>query len=202
MKFCKVLLASVGAAVLLGALVAGASARNFEVSSQRMRGIFRNLEFHLPGATTRCALTVEGSLHARTLAKVAGSLIGYITRVDLGACEAGTATVLTTTLPWHVRYSGFEGLLPNITSIITHVIGASWRVREAEGIACLARSSTTEPVIGNYHRETAGRVLTAAEIRGTIRTGFECLGIAGSFRSDRGAVSASNAATRVTVNLI
>jgi hypothetical protein len=202
MKLCKLLLASVGATVLLGALVSSATARNYEISEQRMRGIFTNLEYHLPGATTRCALTVEGSLHTRTLPKVIGSLIGYITRVDLGVCSSGSATVLTSTLPWHVRYSGFAGLLPNINSIITHVIGASWRVREAGGIACLARSSTTEPVIGNYHRTPETRELTSAEVRGTIRTGAECFGIAGSFRSDRGTVSVSNAATRVTLNLI
>jgi hypothetical protein len=201
MKLCKLLLASVGATVLLGALVSSATARNYEISEQRMRGIFTSLEFHLPEVTARCALTVEGSLHTRTLPKVIGSLLGYITRVDLGACAIGTATVLTSTLPWHVRYSGFQGTLPNITSIITHVIGASWRISTG-GVTCLARSSTTEPVIGNYHRNTATRELTSAEIRGTIRTGAECLGIAGSFRSDRGAVSVSNAATRVTLNLI
>jgi len=202
MKLYKVILASIGVTMLLGALVSSASARNFEVSNQRTRGIFTNVEFHLPGATTRCALTLEGSMHNRTMAKVAGSLIGYVTRADLGACTAGTATILTTTLPWHVRYSGFQGTLPEINSVITHIIGASWRVREAEGIACLSRSSTGEPVIGNFHREIRTRELTSGEIRGTIRTGIECLGISGSFRSDRGAESVSNAATRITVNLI
>jgi hypothetical protein len=202
MKLCKLLLASVGATVLLGALVSSASARNFEVSNQRLRAIFTNVEFHLPGATTRCPLTIEGSLHTRTMAKVIGSLIGYITRVDLGVCAAGTATVLTSTLPWHVSYSGFTGILPEITSIITHVIGASWRVRESGGIACLARSSATEPVIGNYHRDPATHQLHSAEIRGTIRTGIECFGISGSFRSDRGSVSLSGANTLIFVSLI
>jgi len=202
MKLCKLLLAAVGATVLLGALVSSASARNFEQSSQRTRAIFTNVEFHLPGATTRCALTLEGSLHSRTIAKVAGSLVGYITRADLGVCAAGTATILTTTLPWHVRYSGFEGALPEIRSAITHIIGASWRVRESGGIACLSRSTAGEPVIGNFHRNTATRELTSGEIRGTIRTGVECFGIAGSFRSDRGAESVSNGNERITINLI
>jgi len=202
MKLCKLILAAIGATMLLGALVSSASARNFEQSNQRIRVTFRNVEFHLPGATTRCELTMEGSLHSRTIAKVAGSLVGYITRADLGACAAGTASVLTTTLPWHVRYSGFTGALPEITSAITHIIGASWRVRESGGIACLSRSSTGEPVIGNFHRNPATRVSEAAEIRGTIRTGAECLGISGSFRSDRGPAVGSPNGERVTINLI
>jgi len=202
MKLCKLLLTSVGATLLFGGLVASASARNFEVSNQRLRAIFRRVEFHLPGATTTCELTLEGSLHSRNMAKVAGSLIGYITRADLGPCAAGSATIQQGTLPWHVRYSGFSGTLPEISSIITHVIFVGFRVRETEGIACLALSSVAEPVIGNYHRNTATREITSAEIRGSIRTGPECLGIAGSFRSDRGPVSVSNAATRVSLSLI
>jgi len=201
MKPCKLLLASVGATVLLGAFVASASADAFESTSQRIRGVFTAVEFHLPSATARCALTIEGTLHSRSVSKTA-RLLGYITRADLGACATGAATVLTSTLPWHVKYAGFSGVLPEISSIITRVIGASLRVKESGGIECLVRSSEVEPVTTNFHRNTATRVLETAEIRGTIRTGIECLGIAGSFRSDRGVVSVSNAVTRITVTLI
>jgi len=196
------LLASMGAAVLLGALVASASARNFEVSNQRLRASFTNFEIHAPGVTTRCALTIEASLQSRTMAKVAGSLIGYITRADLGACTASTATILTTTLPWHARYSGFSGTLPEISSIITHVIGFSFRFRGPGDIACLARSTTAEPLIVNYHRNTATRVLEAADIRGTMRTEAECLGISLSFRTDMGPLVGSPNGERVSVSLI
>jgi hypothetical protein len=202
MKLRKLLLASVSATMLLGAFVSTAPARNLEVSNQRLRAIFRAVEFHLPSSTTRCELTLEGSLHSRNMAKTAGSLIGYITRADLGPCAAGSATIQQGTLPWHVRYSGFSGTLPAISSIITHVIFVGFRVSEPGGIACLSLSSVTEPVIGNYHRNTATKEITSAEIRGSIRTGPECFGIAGSFRSDRGAVSVSNAATRISVSLI
>jgi hypothetical protein len=203
MKLCKLLLASVAATMLLGALVSSASARNFEVSNQRIRAIFSEVNFHLLGGTTECHVTIEGSLHTRTMAKVIGSLIGYITRVDLGLCPVGTATVLTSTLPWHVRYSGFQGVLPRITSIITHVIDSSFRVREPGGITCLIRSTTTEPESVNYHRNpTTGQVETA-EIGGTLRTGFECFGASGSFRSDRGRLSLSNSSTvLILVSLI
>ena len=140
MKLWKLLLASVGATVLLGALVSTASAGRFEVSNQRIRAIFRAVEFHLPESTTRCELTIEGSLHSRTTVKRLGTLLGYITRADLGACAAGTATIQQLTLPWHVRYSGFSGTLPEISSIITHVIFVGFRVGESGGTACLARA--------------------------------------------------------------
>jgi len=202
MNIRRTLIAVVGAAIMLGALASAASARNLEVSNQRLRAVFSRVEFHLPGATSVCAATIEGSFHSRTAAKVAGSLVGYVTRVELGACTNGTASILTSTLPWHARFSAFVGTLPEITSIIGHIIGAAARVREAEGIACLLRSSTTEPVILNFHRETVTRVITGVEIRGTVRTGIECLGIAGSFRSDRGPVVGSPNGERVTLNLI
>src|SRR6476659_682451 len=143
MKLCKLLLASVAATVLLGALVSSASARDFEISEQRVRATFRNVEFHLVGSTGRCEAIVEGSLHSRTMAKVSGSLIGYITRAELGPCASGTVTIHQATLPWRVRYSGFAGTLPEISSMITHVIGASFRV--AVGLQnCAATSTTTE----------------------------------------------------------
>ena len=95
MKTCKLLVAAAGATVLLGVLVSSASARNFSVSNQNLSVMWRSLEFALPGATTRCAVTLEGSLHTRTLPKVAGSLIGYVTKAILGPCSFGTATLLS-----------------------------------------------------------------------------------------------------------
>jgi hypothetical protein len=202
MKLCKLFLASVGAALLLGALVAGASGRSFEVSNQRLRATFRRVEFVLPFGATTCEIILEGSLHNRVIAKTLGSLIGYITTARLGPCASGTATILALTLPWHIRYSGFQGNLPDINSIITHVIEVAFDVREPFGIHCLARSTTTEPVIANFHREIVTHEILTAELRGSIRAGMECSGAAGSLRSDRGVVSVSNAATRIAVSLI
>jgi hypothetical protein len=183
MKSCKLFLAAVGATMLLGSLVSSASARNFSTDNQSFRAAFSAVEFHLPETTVRCHVTLEGSMHRRTVTKVIGSLIGYITRAILGPCQTGRATILRETLPWHVRYSGFQGTLPNITSVITHVIGVSWRFAGSEGFPnCLARSIATEPVVGRYHRDASNHL--TAGIEGTIRTGAECLGIAGSFRSD------------------
>jgi hypothetical protein len=202
MKTCKLILAAAGATVLLGTLLSSASARNLSLTSQTLRASFSEVNFNAPFGTTRCHVTLEGSLHRTTMPKVAGTLMGYITAAILGPCATGTATIHRTTLPWHVRYSGFAGALPNINSIITHVIGASWSVREPEGITCSARSTAAEPAIGNYHVGAGGRLETA-EIRGSIRTGPECFGVRGTFSSNRGPVSQLGAThTAVTVRLI
>jgi len=203
MKICKLLFAAAGATVLLGALVSSASARNLSVSNQSISGMWSSVEFNLPGATTRCHVTLEGSLHSRTMAKVLGSLMGYITRAILGPCLSGTATILRETLPWHVSYSGFRGTLPNIDSIIVHVTEAAWRVRESGGTNCLARSSAARPAIGQFHRNTVSHEITEASISGRIPTGFECLGIEGTFRSDSGAISLLGTQNvRISVSLI
>jgi len=201
MKYSKLLLAAIGATVLLGAFVSTASARNISTSNQFLRATFREVNFRLPFFTTRCQVTLEGSLHSRTIAKVVGSLIGYMTSARLGPCSSGSATILTETLPWHVRYAGFAGTLPAITSIRVNVINSSFRIREPFGITCLARSTATEPAIGTFNRE-AGGALTTAEIGGTIRTGPECFEEPGSFTSDRGPVTLLNSTARVTVTLI
>jgi hypothetical protein len=200
MNLCKLLLAAVGATVLLGALVANTSARNFSVSEQHIRASVSRLEFHFPELTTSCHITLEGSLHTRTIAKTAGSLIGYITSAILGPCPSITATVLRETLPWHIRYSGFEGTLPAITSDRVHIINAAWRIRESGGVTCLARSTAAEPVVSRFHIDASGHA--TAGIEGSIRTGFECLGIAGSFRSDSPQLLGSATQTAVSVRLI
>jgi hypothetical protein len=120
----KLMLVGLGATLLLALNISTASARTLSVSSQNFRGTFNDLEFRV-GESTRddCRVTLEGSLHARTIAKVAGALLGYITRVQTGQCNLGT-TILTSTLPWHVRYESFSGTLPNITLLVVRVRGA------------------------------------------------------------------------------
>jgi hypothetical protein len=200
MKLRKLLLAAVSATVLLSTLGSSASARNFSLSNQFHRDSFSRVEFHLPGTTTTCHVTLEGSVHSRTFAKTIGSLIGYITSAILGPCAAGTASILRETLPWHARYSGFEGALPAIRSVILHIIGASWRIREGGGINCLARSSAAEPVTERVHVDASGH--QTAGIAGTIRTGAECLGISGSFASDSPRVVLLGTSTAISLTLI
>lgn len=202
MKLGKLLIAALSATALLAALVSTASAREFTSSSQTLRSQFREVRFALPFGTTNCQVTLEGSLHSQTIAKSPGALIGYITRAILGPCSAGTATILTETLPWHVQYGSFTGSLPTISSLRINVIGSAFRVREPVGIiTCLARSTASSPAVGTFNRE-AGGALTNAEIGGTLRTGAECAEEPGTFTSDRGTVTVLGGTARITVRLI
>ena len=195
--------ALLGATILLGALVGAASARNFSISNQSLRGAFRAVEFETPSGPTRCPVTMEGSFHSRTAAKVLGTLMGYITSAILGPCSVGVATILRETLPWHIRYSGFEGALPEIRSIIAHIVGAAWRIRESGfGITCLARSSAAEPAVVNFHRSVITHEITEANIGGRIRDGAECGNALGQFTSDSGSVTQVGSTTRLTLTLI
>jgi hypothetical protein len=199
MKLSKLLLAVVGATVLLGALVSTASAGRLSSSSSTLRATFREVRFAGGFGTTICAVTLEGSLHSRTIAKVANALIGYITRAALGSCTQGSATILTETLPWHVRYVGFTGTLPNIGSLITSVSRASFQIREPVfGITCLAASTDARPTTGTYTRE-AGGALTTAVITGRVPT--NC-GTEGTLEGTSNSLTVLGAATRITLTLI
>jgi hypothetical protein len=202
MKYCRLLLAAVGATVVLGALSSTASARTLSSSSSRIYAAFESVRFRTPEAIVECVVTLEGSLHSRTIDKIVERLIGYITSAVLGTCVTGTATILRETLPWHVRYASFTGTLPNISRLVTHVIGSAFQIR-GPGVfepACLARSTATEPAIGTYEREVRTGELTGVEISGTIRT--TCFGIAGSFTSSRPVPTAGANGARITVTLI
>ena len=202
MKLCKLLLAVVGATVLLGSLVASASATRLSNSSSTLRATFPTSEFVGAFGTTRCALTLEGSLHSRTITKTAGLLMGYITRATLGTCTAGSATVLTETLPWHVQYASFTGTLPNgILTLVTNVVGSAFRVRETGGITCLVRSSAGEPSRGTYN-VGAGGLLSSVTLGGRIRTGGECFGATGELRGTSNSLTVLGGSESITVTLI
>jgi hypothetical protein len=203
MKVCKLLLAITSVSILFGALTSAASARRVLISANAIRTTFREMRFVGERGPLNCPLTLEGSLHSTTITKVAGSLIGYITRVVKGFCSIGTATVLPETLPWHVRYQSFSGTLPSIASVTVNVIGFSLRYRESEGLGifCNIRSTEAEPLTVTY-RIGAG-VIRGAMLGGTISTTFEeCLGTRFTFRSDEGTASVLGAATALSVTLI
>jgi hypothetical protein len=189
------------AAALLAALVSSASARSLSSTSQPLRVAFREIRFETSAGNTICAVTLEGSFHARTIAKTPGLLAGHVTRVILGACSQGSATLLAESLPWHIQYASFAGTLPNITSLRANLINAAFRIREAFGITCLARSSAAEPLTMVANREASGALTTAAA-GGRVRTGAECFNAAGSFLSDNGPITVAGAATRLTITLI
>jgi len=180
MRLCKMLLTVVGATVLFGALVGTASARTLTYSEARLTSNFARVEFSGASGTTRCNVTLAGVLHSRTLGKVLESLVGLITEARVGGCDAGTgsATILTATLPWHIRYNGFGGTLPNISQLRTKVIGSAFRVREPNGLECLVTSTAAQPTNGNY--TVSGGVITAAEMEGS----FSCFFITARLRGN------------------
>jgi hypothetical protein len=201
MRLRKLILATVGATVLLGALVGSASARNISLSNQFIETQWRAVTFTGPFSTRIvCEVHLSGSLHRRTLAKSVGSLIGYITQAEFGnnACSTGRATILRETLPWHVRYLGFVGTLPNITRIIVNVIRASFFVEDGGLVECLAASTVTRPATGTFDRNVATRILTTATIGGTI----PCDGINGILSSEAAQVFLLGTTNRITVTLI
>ncbi len=174
--FCRILsLAS--ATALLCVLTSAASANRLSSTSRTLRASWRTLEFIPPaGETVRCPVTLEGSLHSSTITKVAGALIGYITRASVASasCSGSHWTVLTGTLPWHIRYRGFAGTLPNITKLETTLIGFAILVEGTFGVECLYLSTTTEPLNINYARNTTTHALASAEVTGEINSTTGC----------------------------
>ena len=176
MRVCKGSMAGYIASVLFGVLVisSSASATRLSLSAETFRVRFATVEFMggVVGANSRCPLTLEGSFHARTLSKVAGLLMGYVTRATLGSCQGGLLIVLSETLPWHIQYRSFTGSLPFILELNTYIVGMALLVRgeifEAE---CLIRSSAAEPVLGSYMREITGTNLVTELLRGEISSG-------------------------------
>ena len=200
MKTCKLLLTTAAATMMLTAAVGTASARSISTSHLGWRATFNPINLAFNFGTIGCSLTLEGSFHARTAAKTAGTLVGYVTRATGGPCGFGEWRYLSQTLPWHVRYRSFTGVLPNISSIAYDVIGFSFQYREPGGITCLIRSTEAQPMRLFFRREASGGV-TSMEAVGSIPSGEECFGITGEVSGSTRAVT-NEAGTRITVTLI
>lgn len=173
-KFTRTLLAFASAAIMLTALASTASANHLSSSTRTARATWTSMEFVEPlGGTVRCSVTLEGSLHSATISKTPELLVGFITRASVATpCNGGEATVLLATLPWHLRYAGFTGILPNITSVIINTIGSSFRVRGAFG-NCLFTSTAAAPIRGRYNLNTSHAV-TGVEVSGEIESNEAC----------------------------
>lgn len=111
----KLFAGAVAAAALFAALTGSATAGKFSISNRNIRAVFSPLQ--ITGFTTQtisCIISMEGSFHSGTISKVANALIGYLTRASVPGCEGGLIRVLQASLPWHIRYTGFYGTLPNV----------------------------------------------------------------------------------------
>lgn len=192
MRIAKIAIATVSAVAVLGAFVGAASANSLSISSNTMR-VSIPVEFSGGFGTVRCNLTLEGSMHAATLTKTAGALVGFVRRASVGPCAQGSATLLQEALPWHVQWQSYTGTLPRIATITTGAVGAAWNIREPVfGVTCLFRSTTTEPSLGVFNLGTSGQI-TSMAMGGSIQS--NC-GLSGSLSGTSSSISA------LTVTLI
>jgi len=128
MRHAKIAYALLTLAALM-TVTGSALARTLSLSNTNFRVVWTPLTLYEPFNffTIRCNVTLEGSFHERTFAKVFGTLVGYVTRAAIShPCTGGeawfwngTEGALTgaSSLPWHLRYEGFSGTLPSIASV-------------------------------------------------------------------------------------
>lgn len=197
----RLLLTTVSAVAMIGMLTSTALGRSFRSSISTQRAIYTSVEFSGLFGSARCPLTLNGEIHS-TLPKTAEALIGYFESLTLGACTTGSLTMLTVSMPWHIRYSGFQGTLPRITRILTRIVGFEFKIRETGANECLVRTTATEPLLGNYSRRIEDGILTELALGGEIRTGVECFGVRGTFRSTPSSLRSFGGSTNIVITLI
>jgi hypothetical protein len=167
-------------ALIFAAAIAGtAFGRRIEVSNQAFRIAWRSLRF-FSGAgepDVTCPVTMEGSFHSRTISKVSGQLVGYITRVTVApqteppctyANGARRLVILPELLPWHMRFDSFTGTLPAIRTLKWQLVGAGIAITALE--TCLYKSTAARPLDFYFF-------LTETEGTGTsipLFAGFAC----------------------------
>jgi hypothetical protein len=172
-------------AVALAAIAGTASASRFRFSSAdrgfRLVWTELRLEVTFNGTpySVMCPVTLEGSLHSATIAKVAGALIGSVTRAAAAeaACRGMIGsespypleiTVLKERLPWHLRYESFTGILPNINGLNVQVVGAAFEVHDfIFELTCLFASTAESPMRLILTRELRTGGLTSGRVNST-----------------------------------
>jgi hypothetical protein len=151
-------LVALAATLAMAVAVSSASANRLSISNPKFRITWTTLEFIIgTGATfVRCGVTLEGSFHSATIRKIIGALLGNVTRavVRSEACTGGRARFLPESLPWHVAYNGFTGMLPNITSFTTAFKGVRFELF-ALGISCLYADNGTLSISGSFLPEAS-----------------------------------------------
>jgi hypothetical protein len=165
----KLVFTALAATLLLASVVSSASGSNLRVSSQRFRVTWSRLEFIEPVTriAVRCQVTLEGSFHSATIAKVERLLIGAITRANVKeeSCTGGRGRPNTETLPWHVTYENFTGTLPNIATVGLLLSRASFIIEVP--LVCTGRYGIPpDNISGSATREAGGGITTLSPVRG------------------------------------
>jgi len=182
------------------AFSAVASAGRLSYSSSTLRATFSRVDFTGGFGTIECQVTLEGSYHSRSMAKLSESLIGLATRAVVGTCERGSATILQETLPWHWTYESFRGTLPRIFGINLRLTAGRFRLREPFfGIQCIVIIDATEPILLIHTRDVGSGILTSLELGGEAET--DCATPA-RIRGRSTNFTALNSIARITVTLI
>ncbi len=218
----KLGLTALMAAIMLSSAIANASARSLSVSEQSFRATWASLELSYNGATIRCRVTLEGSFHSRTIAKVTRSLIGAITRATFGhpctggeywadnGTEAEPLGTAPNKLPWHLTYESFTGTLPAISAVNFLLSRVSFVLRVTVlGLTCEGRYGRAEDNIILVGAREAGGGITSLTPSATVNriSLVEQLGSPGvcaTSQSIGGAGTMVNLSTgaRITVTLI
>ncbi len=198
----RLLLAGLTAALTLSMALASASASRFSVSTRTFTITWSSLNMSTTGGIgpIRCPLTISGSFHSATMAKVAGALIGHLSRGSFNSagCTGGRATINQEALPWHLRYRAFRGTLPTITGIDLGMIGVKWTLN-AIGIECTTQSTATSPwvFIANLSSGRLTSLTPDANATIPLRGLFLC-GLGGNGTLE----GTSSSATSLTIRLI
>jgi len=200
----RIALAALAAGCVLAVAVGSAGARRFEFSEQRFGIVFEEVGYSGGGTSARCKITLAGSFHSRTISKVAGALIGYITAGNVvPPCIEGSARLLPETLPWHIRYQSFSGVLPRISSIEIGIVGWAY-LQICIGQSCLFRSTAERPVSWFLNLEATGRVTSVrwdeanqVPLNGISAICPQELRLAGT-----GSFTVLNSSTAITVRLV
>jgi len=201
----RLALAMVAATAFLSLAISSASARRIEISEPRFRIVWAAFTVAGNGVEeVRCPVTLEGSLHSRTISKLSGDLIGYVTHAAIasGSCTGGTAAFLTESLPWHIQYLGFSGTLPNITTLRWIVVGLRYQL-VVGGFTCLTGSTQSSPA--GINMSIASGVMRTATDDETLTIPLE--GVCSFVGSDRLKGTAEvfalgSTTTRITVRLV
>ena len=152
------------AAMLLASAVNAASARNLEVSNQNFRVTWSRLEMQSALVTVRCQVTLEGSMHSRTIPKIERLLIGAVTRINFKeeSCTGGSSRPEKPP-PWHLSYEGFTGRLPNIETV--RFLSSRWQFAIiAFGTTCKYGTSVTN-ITGSAALNAGGEATNEIALR-------------------------------------
>jgi hypothetical protein len=153
----KLALSALVAALALSAAAGNAAARRFEVSERRFEITFEAVGYRGGGLSIECRATMQGSFHSRTISKVSGQLIGYITEAKfahpcreaegwlLNGVERRGEITFANTLPWHIMYLAFSGALPRIQRIAIGIAGYAY-LEFCINVSCLYKSTTSMPL--------------------------------------------------------